>query len=85
MNLNDQAYPTIRKLVGSEQYAHLPAGCAFSSEDRITEVVIPGFTKLEVASLMMAQALLTNGNANSVSKDAVKWAKAVLGECNKNV
>jgi|HubBroStandDraft_3_1064219.scaffolds.fasta_scaffold08371_2 hypothetical protein len=47
-----------------------------------------GFTKLELASLMIAQGLMSNtlfcdNEDNYIARDAVKLAKAVLEEANK--
>lgn len=45
-----------------------------------------GFTKLEVASLMIAQGIMANKNnpgEHWVAKTSVIVAKAVLEECNK--
>lgn len=48
----------------------------------------PGFTKLELASLMIAQGILSSpdGNqygANSIATSSVEIAKAILEEANK--
>jgi hypothetical protein len=69
------AYPhTIYERVGDDKFV------------ATTDVNNPGFTKLELASLMMAAAIATNRKSihyKSTATSAVMLAKAVLEEANK--
>jgi len=81
-NLNRPAYPQPIAL-GSEGDILTPIG---QHDD------FAGFTKLEYASLMIAQGLLSGGNGanieingtmHSLSTAAIAVAKSILEDCNK--
>lgn len=76
-NLKSPAYP---ELVSTNKPAYGP---------NFTHNTTGGFTNLELASLMIAQGMLSGPHTfegdvlEGVSKNAVKIAKAVLEEANK--